>query len=447
MATRSPSVVPGAGADGQPPEVAPAEPRASAARALAHWPLLQTVGFRFVFAYLSLYACPIALIPGLNESYQKLWHAVVPAVGRAVFGVEAAYRQNGSGDTTFHYVQIFCFVSLAAIAAAIWSFLDWRRAAYPTLSRWLRIYVRFYLASVLIMYGSVKVIKSQFPSPSLDRLLQPFGDASPMGLLWTFMGYSESYNVFTGCGEMLAGLLLTTRRTTLLGALLGFAVMGHVAMLNFSYDVPVKQFSLNLLAMSIFLIAPDFTRLARMFVLNRAVEPVLLRPISKRRWLHATAIILRTAAVGYYVSQSLNGAQYSRSQFGDLMTRSPLRGIWEAEEFRVDGSILPPATTEPERWRRVVFDYPRMIVIQLMNDKRQRYGLELNESAGTMEITRREPSMKTTFKYTRPEPGRITMEGSLDGRKILASIRLVEHPDFLLNSRGFHWINEVPFNR
>ncbi len=69
----------------------------------------------------------------------------------------------------------------------------------------------------MINYGAVKVIKAQFPNPTLDRLLQPFGDASPMGLLWTFMGASESYNIFTGAGELIGGLLLTTRRTTLLG--------------------------------------------------------------------------------------------------------------------------------------------------------------------------------------------------------------------------------------
>ena len=134
----------------------------------------------------------------------------------------------------------------------------------------------------MITYGSVKVIKSQFPNPTLDRLLQPFGDASPMGLLWTFMGASESYNIFTGAGEMLGGLLLTTRRTTLLGALVCFGVMSHVAMLNFSYDVPVKLFSMHLLAMALFLMAPDLGRLARMFVLNRPVEPAVFRPLSRR---------------------------------------------------------------------------------------------------------------------------------------------------------------------
>ena|GEM_PF-5392919 len=38
------------------------------------------------------------------------------------------------------------------------------------------------------------------PSPTLDRLVQPFGDASPMGLVWTFMGASTAYPIFAAPG-------------------------------------------------------------------------------------------------------------------------------------------------------------------------------------------------------------------------------------------------------
>lgn len=35
----------------------------------------------------------------------------------------------------------------------------------------------------------------------------------------------------------------------------------------------------------------------------------------------------------------------------------------------------------------------------------------------------------------------------MDGRKMRALLHRVESPSFLLLSRGFHWINEYPFNR
>ncbi|MFY9224894.1 MAG: hypothetical protein WAQ98_19635, partial [Blastocatellia bacterium] len=71
----------------------------------------------------------------------------------------------------------------------------------------------------------------------LDRLIQPFGDASPMGLAWTFMGASYSYNFFAGMGEMLAGFLLIFPQTATLGALVAIGVISNIVMLNFSYDI------------------------------------------------------------------------------------------------------------------------------------------------------------------------------------------------------------------
>ncbi len=40
-----------------------------------------------------------------------------------------------------------------------------------------------------------------------------------------------------------------------------------------------------------------------------------------------------------------------------------------------------------------------------------------------------------------------SLEGMFDGRKVRARLRLTEPPEFLLTTRGFHWINEYPFHR
>src|SRR5262249_750112 len=178
-----------------------------------------------------------------------------------------------------------------------------------------------------------------------------------------FMGASESYNIFTGAGELLGGLLLTTRRTALLGALVCFGVLSHVTMLNFSYDVPVKQFSLHLLAMSVFLMAPDLGPLAKMFGLNRPVEPVVFRPLSRRPWIDRTAVVLRTLVVAYVLITALQGAQESRKKFGDLAPRSPLYGIWNVEEFEGDGKTDPPRVTDAQRWRRGGFRHPLLVAL------------------------------------------------------------------------------------
>ena len=64
-----------------------------------------------------------------------------------------------------------------------------------------------------------------------------------MGALWWFMGASIPYIIFAGAAEVLGGLLLVLRRTAALGALVAFAVMVNVMMLNYCYDAPVKLYS------------------------------------------------------------------------------------------------------------------------------------------------------------------------------------------------------------
>ncbi|HTQ79627.1 MAG TPA: hypothetical protein VMM92_06500, partial [Thermoanaerobaculia bacterium] len=265
-------------------------PAPAAVGSPAAWSLGQRLGFRFFFSYFLLYLFPFPLdyIPypvKPLELYQRGLNGLVLWVGRVLFGQTITVFPNGSGDTTYNYVQLFCYLTIACVATAVWSVLDRKRLAYPRLQQWFRLYLRFALATAMLSYGAIKVIKSQFPNPSLGRLIQPFGDASPMGLLWTFMGASKAYTNFSGACEMLGGFLLTARRTTLLGALVCFGVITNIVLLNFCYDVPVKLYSSHLLLISAVLIAPDARRLINLLILNRPAGPSPIGPLFNRRFL------------------------------------------------------------------------------------------------------------------------------------------------------------------
>jgi len=419
------------------------------------WRLSSRILFRFAFAYLVLYNLPFPLnyVPGVeffDRTYTNLWNAIVTRVGAHVLHLSYAITvlPNGSGDTTWNYVQVFCYLILALIVTIAWSLLDRRRRNYARLYDWLRVYVRFALGVAMISYGSYKVIQSQFPLPSLDRLLQPFGDASPMGLLWTFMGASRSYNFFTGAGEMLGGILLFFKRTTLLGALVSIAVMSQIVMLNFSYDVPVKLYSSHLLAMALFLVVRDARRLANLLVFNRAADAAEPPRLFGRRWLNSGARVLGTVFMIFVVGLSLYNSSDTRRLYGDLAERSPLRGVWEVEELQVDGQNVPLVTTEPMRWRRVIFDYPGMVSVQQMNDSRNRYTLVLDSEKNTLDLGKRDdPNWKAALAYEQPAQTALTLSGEFDSRQIRVKLHRTDESRFLLQTRGFHWINEYPFNR
>ena len=60
---------------------------------------------------------------------------------------------------------------------------------------WFQVILRVFLFLAMTLYGLAKIFKGQFPDPSLEQLLQPVGEMSPMGLAWTFMGHSVAMAV------------------------------------------------------------------------------------------------------------------------------------------------------------------------------------------------------------------------------------------------------------
>src|SRR5262249_15466857 len=130
------------------------------------------------------------------------------------------------------------------------------------------------------------------------------------------------------------------------------------------------------------------------------------------------------------------------------VSKLPLRGIWDVDELAIDGQVRPLMVTDDSLWRRVVFDYTNLFSILTMDNTRHRYGLALDAGKKTLAITKRDdPAWKSTLTYQQPAPGRLTLEGTFDGRKVRASLHRIEPPKFLLNTRGFHWVSEYPFNR
>ncbi|MGY0037489.1 hypothetical protein [Pedobacter sp. NJ-S-72] len=105
---------------------------------------------------------------------------------------------------------------------------------------------------MLIKYGMAKIIKLQFPFPSNYRMIQAYGDSSPMGLAWTFLGFSKGYNLFMGIAEVM-GILLLFRRTLTIGAIIALMTTANVMAINYFYDVPVKILSTALVLMCIFI--------------------------------------------------------------------------------------------------------------------------------------------------------------------------------------------------
>jgi hypothetical protein len=293
------------------------------------WHHFERLLFRFAFCYIVLYYAPFVLkmIPGTGlplSWYRSLRDLIDGVIGVSLFNLnalQAVPHPTGSGDTALAYIHQALIVLLALIAGAVWTMLDRRRSHYVRLHGWLRVLARYTLAFALFGYAFAKIIPIQFGHLGARQLAETYGQSSPMALLWHFMAFSTPYTVFGGCAELLPAVLLLFRRTALLGALISFAVLLNVVVLNFCYDVPVKLYSLNLLLLSAFLILPETRRLLRVFVLNLPASSSDLRePFFRSDRVRRMVVILKIAAIAIVLAQTLNLAVDS---YRSLATQTP----------------------------------------------------------------------------------------------------------------------------
>jgi uncharacterized membrane protein YphA (DoxX/SURF4 family) len=427
--------------------------------AVARWSAARRVAFRFCFVYFGLFCLGQQILGGLFPipkvefpDLAALWpmRQIVFWTAAHVFHVTQTlvYKGSGSGDKTFDWVLSFCLLVIAVAATCVWSLLDRRRENYDTLYKWFRLFLRFALATELILYGMDKVIPLQMPFPQLTRLLEPFHDFSPMGVLWYSIGASPSYEMFAGSAEVLGGLLLIFPRTTTLGALVALADMTQVFMLNMTYDVPVKLFSFHLLLMAVFLLAPEFERLADFFFRNRTAGPSRQGELFRTRRANRIALAAQIFLGLWVIGNNLYSGWGAWHTYGGGRPKSALYGIWDVSELSIDGQVRSPLVTDYDRWHRAVFDFPDRVAFQRMDDTFARYGATINSNDKTIALTKdSDKNWKANFAFQRVGENELILEGDMDSHKVHMHLQLVDLKKFLLVSRGFHWIQEYPFNR
>jgi hypothetical protein len=418
------------------------------------WNPSTRVAFRFAFVYLGLYSLISHLIvylfvlPGIlpGQGPGTLWplYDLTSWVAIHVLGITAPLVYTGnSRDTDFFWVQLVIVFVVAVSATIVWSFFDRRRKQYESWNKWFRLFMRFGLAAQMLYFGMVKVIPTQFPAPSLITLLAPAGNLSLQGFLWTSIGTSPAYQIFTGIVEAVGGLLLIVPRTTTLGATICLISMIQVFVLNMTYDVGVKILSFQLILISLFLLAPDFRLLTNAFLFKRSADGVKESELFRVPGANRTALIVQIVFGVYLLGVYTNVARtFWYDTGGGGSAKSPLYGIWDVEDLRVDGeSRLPQLNEYDRRWRRVVFDSPQWIFFQRTDDSFMRYGVDIDLQQNTLALTKGQSrTWRSVFTFRRPERDRLALDGEMDGHRIQMNLQLVEMDTFrLLNSR-FRWV-------
>ncbi len=420
---------------------------------LTPWPLGHRVAFRFIAIFLLLYILPFPLdkVPGFHviaQWYSKLWHLIVVWVGNHILRLPEPITlfDGGSGDKIYDYVFLFTIAAVAVLCTLFWSFFGRHRRSYPTALHWLRVLVRYYLGSVLVFYGMIKVFHLQMPSPSLYELVQPFGEQTPMGLAWSYVGFSPAFSAFVGLAEAIAGVLLFFRKTTTIGALMAAAVMFNVAVMNFTFYIPVKLYSSMLFLMAVFLVLPDVGRLRDLLLLSKPTQPRPRKQYLNKRWVRNTALVIKILFIATVVVGNAVTCFKRVKISGDQRERSPLYGIYDVTEFIHNGDTLAPLTTDGGRWRQLITDYPNHIHVKFMNDSIAYYPVVWDTTRSRLVVTGSTTKDKSAFQFEKNSDS-LRLHGVIGYDSVEIKMKQRDLKSFHLINTRFRWIEEYPNNR
>lgn len=425
------------------------------------WSAASKIAFRFSFVFFILYGLfvPSDVIPLYGKIFYPFINYFQGFIGWAakhtlhitVSPVTRALGDSG-GDSTFDYLLYLFVIILSVVITAAWSYTGRRTANYEKLYYWLLVLLRYFVAFTMLTFGAAKVYRVQFPPPGIGRLMERVGDLSPMGLVWTYMSYSHVFNYFTGLSEMLCAGLLFFRRTTGLGATIGIILLVNIVAINYCFDVCVKISSTTLLLMCFFILVPDRGRYLNFFFRNGAVLPADLTPHRfTEKWKNVTLIGIKYTLILLSLSwnYSLMQEQIATYSFvGYNQPKPPLYGLYQIETFVKGSDTLKPLTTDTTRWNKFWISRPGLATAQLMNDSLKGYVFNPDTLKHIIVAnTYADTIHKFYLHYTLPKPDVMILQGQWQNGPVYIRMHKIDLNSFRLISRGFHMVNEVPYNR
>jgi hypothetical protein len=84
----------------------------------------------------------------------------------------------------------------------------------------------------------------------------------------------------------------------------------------------------------------------------------------------------------------------------------------------------------------------------MVSDSVRGFEFKVDEKKQSIRMTpKRDTLQKFQLTYEQPSKGQLILRGQSKRDTLLIKMRTIDRNSFLLVNRGFHWINEFPFNR
>lgn len=234
--------------------------------------------------------------------------------------------------------------------------------------------LRYVVAFLVITYGFGKLNGSQFTilDSELDK---PMGQVSGFWLTWYYFGYSMFYGNIIALAQVLGGVLLMFRRTTLLGSCLLLPIIANIILIDIFYaiDLGALLVALFILGALLLILRPHAAELYDLFwerqkpTISSEASP---KTVAAGKNAVRVLLILLPALLTYWITNYNNRHP------------TPIDGIWDVVEVSSDlgGAADTPSVIFFERNR------PRMSVFKHKDGSYKWHHFEVNPETQTITI-------------------------------------------------------------
>jgi hypothetical protein len=311
--------------------------------------------------------------------------------------------------------------------------------------------VRYNVAIIAFSYGIIKLFSLQMPFPNLHQLATPLGDFLPMRLSWMFLGYSTPYQAFSGIMEIIVGVLLLNRKTLTLGALMGIAVFTHVFLLNLSYDIPVKLFSMQIVICCLFLASYDWHRIVDFFFLNKSVPSGTYAEFElTKKWQRIGRIVWKVVFIVMFILLPIKEAwSMYKTETGEADVLPIKSGVYAIKTFTKNNDTISASLNDEMSWKDFIFDKGGIGSINTTDTLfKQRYHRGyfsyIPDSISQVIFFRRfrETTPLFELQYKIPDDSTLNLWGQVRDDSLFFEL-LRTHRHFQLAEKQFHWISEA----
>ena len=261
-----------------------------------------------------------------------------------------------------NYINLILVLLIATVGGLIWTYFDRKSINYSRLYYWIRVIARYRLAYGMVGWGLKKAFPMQMVYPTVGMLNTPFVDFAEKKLYWSHVGVSFNYTVFLGFAEIIPGLLLLFRKTSVLGGALAAVVCFNICIANHAYDAGVAVPAAYFTILGLFVCWYDLPYIWKLVVQEKdIIQPYRYTPIFSIPWQRyartTTKIFLNfifvPLAAAAWAYGFFNGNNYNIPSTPGL---SQTKGLYHVTEFRLNNKILPYSPYDSIRWHDAIFE-------------------------------------------------------------------------------------------